>query len=107
MLAQEAEYWWTRAKRRLEAGGEVVSWEKFKSEFLKKCFSKDLRNKKEVEFLQLKQENMSVAEYAAKFEEISWFCPFINIEDAMVSKCVKVESGLSPEIHQYICFHEI
>jgi len=25
----------------------------------------------------------------------------------MVSKCVKFENGLRPEIYQYICFHEI
>jgi CRISPR/Cas system-associated endonuclease Cas3-HD len=59
-----------------------------------------------VEFLQ-KQGNMYVAEYAAKFEELSRFCPYINVEDAMVSKCVKFESGLRPEIYQYVSFHEI
>jgi len=32
---------------------------------------------------------MSVAVYAAKFEELSRFCPYINVEDAMVSKCVR------------------
>jgi hypothetical protein len=48
-----------------------------------------------------------VEEYAAKFEEFSRFCPYINAEDAMVSKCVKFESGVRAEIYQYICFHEI
>jgi len=50
---------------------------------------------------------MYVAQYAAKYEEISRFCPYINAEDAMVSKCVKFENNLNPEIYQYICFHEI
>jgi hypothetical protein len=50
MLAEEVGYWWASAKRRLKASGEVVSWEKFKSEFLRKYFSGDLRNKKDVEF---------------------------------------------------------
>jgi hypothetical protein len=63
---------------------------------LRKYFPEDLRTKKEVEFLNLKQENRSVAEYVAKFEELSRFCPYINAEDAMVSKCVKFESGLRP-----------
>jgi len=97
MLAKEDEFWWTNAKRRLEIGGEVVSWERFKEEFLRKYFPKYLRNKKEVEFLHLKQGNMSVADYVANFEELSKFCPYINVEDAMVSKCVKFESGLQPE----------
>jgi len=99
MLAEEAEFWWIKAKRRLEAGGDVVSWERFKDDFLKKYFPADLRNKKEVEFLQLKQGSMSVANYANKFEELSRFCPYINAEGAEISKCVKFESGLRPEIY--------
>jgi len=107
MLAEKAEYWWTNAKGRLETGGEVVTWARFKSEFLRKYFPEDLRTRKEVEFLNLKQDNLSVAEYAAKFEKLSRFCPYINVEDALVSKCVKFESGLRPEIYQYMCVQEI
>jgi len=92
---------------RIEASGDVVTWVRFKNEFLNKYFPKDLRNKKEAEFLNLKQGNISVAEYAAKSEELSRFCPYINAEDAIVSKCVKFENGLRPEIYQYICFHDI
>ena len=107
LLAEEAEYWGASAKMRIEASGEVVTWVRFKSEFLRKYFPEDLRNKKEVEFLQCKQGNSFVVEYATKFEELSRFCPYINVEDAIVSKCVKFESGFRPEIYQYICFHEI
>jgi len=99
MLAEEAEYWWTNAKGRLETGGEVVTWARFKTEFLKKYFPEDLRTRKEVEFLNLKQGSSSVVEYAATFEELSRFCPYINDEDDMVSKCVKFESGLRPGIY--------
>jgi hypothetical protein len=107
MLVEEVEYRWTNAKGRLEAGGEVVTWARFKSEFLRKYFPKDLRTKKEVEFLNLKQENLYVAEYAAKFEELSRFCPYINAEDAMVLKCVMFESGLRPDIYKFMCVQEI
>jgi len=68
MLAKEAEYGWTNVKGRLETGGEVVTWARFKTEFLRKYFPEDLRTRKEVEFLNLKQDNASVVEYAAKFE---------------------------------------
>ena len=51
--------------------------------------------------------SMSVAEYAAKFDELSRFCPYINVEGAEESKCVKFERDLRPEIYQYVCFHEI
>ena len=84
MLAEEAEFWWTNVKERLETGGEVVTWVRFKAEFLRKYFPEDLRTRKEVEFLNLKQGSSSVAEYAAKFEELSRFCPYINAEGAMV-----------------------
>jgi len=60
LLAEEAEYWWTRTKRRSEASGDAITWVRFKSEFLKKYFPEDLRNKKESEFLNLKQGSMSV-----------------------------------------------
>lgn len=70
ILAEEAKYWCASAKRRLEAGGEVVSWERFKIEFLSKYFPEDLRNKKEVEFMQPKQESLSFAKYVAMFEVV-------------------------------------
>jgi len=107
MLAEEAEYWLTSTKRKIEASGDVITWVRFKNEFLKKYFPEDLRTKKEAEFLNLKQGSMYAAEYASKYEELSRFCPYINAEDAMVSKCVKFENGLRTEIYQYICFHEI
>lgn len=53
MLVEEAEYWWANASRGLGAGVVVVSWDMFKGEFLKKYFPTDVRNKKEVEFLEL------------------------------------------------------
>jgi len=47
MLVEEAEYWWTSTKRRIEASGDAITWVRFKNEFLKKYFPEDLRNKKE------------------------------------------------------------
>ncbi|MCI87212.1 gag polyprotein-related, partial [Trifolium medium] len=49
---------------------------------------------KVVEFLELKQGNMTVAEYAAKFESLSVFNPYYNTPEAEYDKCVKFESGL-------------
>ncbi|MCI87866.1 pol polyprotein, partial [Trifolium medium] len=51
----------------MRAGGVVILWEVFKWEFLRKYFSADVKNKKMVEFMELKQGNLSVAEYSAKF----------------------------------------
>ncbi|MCI81513.1 gag polyprotein-related, partial [Trifolium medium] len=53
----------------------------------------DVRNRKVVEFLELKQGNMTVAEYATKFESLSAFSPYYNTPEAEYDKCVKFESG--------------
>jgi len=96
MLAEEAEFWWMNACRRLEVVGVVVSWAMFKEEFLRKYFSADVRNKKEIEFLGVKQGSMSIVEYKAKFEVLSRFYPYINAKGAEESKCIKFERVLHP-----------
>ena len=84
-----------------------MNWARFKSEFLRKYFQEDLRTKTEVEFLNLKQENLSVAEYAAKFEELSSCFTYIHFGMRWFRKCVKFESGMRPEIYQFMCVQEI
>jgi hypothetical protein len=57
MLEEEAEYWWENTRQRLEAAGTAITWEGFREEFLGKYFPADVSNKKEIEFLELKQGN--------------------------------------------------
>ena len=73
MLAVKADDWWLETCQRLEAAGENFTWVVFLREFLRKYFSEDVRGKKEIEFLELKQKSMSVTEYAAKFVELDKF----------------------------------
>ncbi|MCI95042.1 cellular nucleic acid-binding protein, partial [Trifolium medium] len=47
--------------------GIAIRWEVFKREFLRQYFPSYVKNKKVIEFMELKQGNMSVADYAAKF----------------------------------------
>jgi len=101
MLAEEVEFCW------MNASGIAVSWDIFKEEFMRKYFPTDVKSRKEIEFLELKQGSMSVAKYASKFEELSRVFLYINEEGAEASKCIKFESGLRPEIYQYMWFHEI
>ncbi|MCI60886.1 GRAS family transcription factor, partial [Trifolium medium] len=54
----------------------------FKREFWVKYFPAEVRNRKVVEFLELKQGNMTVAEYATKFESLSAFSPYYNTPEA-------------------------
>jgi hypothetical protein len=98
MLEDEAEDWWNNTRQRFEDDGVEVTWELFKDAFLEKYYPEDLRGKKEIEFLELKQGNGTVAEYAVKFEELIKFCPQYNTAGAERSKCIKFVNGLRPEI---------
>ncbi|GAU47013.1 hypothetical protein TSUD_403230 [Trifolium subterraneum] len=104
VLREEANQWWKNAKLRLGEKGVVITWEMFKWEFFNKYFLADVKNKKVVEFMKLEQGNMSVAEYAAKFESLCAFSPHYNTPEAENDKCVKFESGLRPDIKHIIGF---
>ncbi|XP_050902471.1 uncharacterized protein LOC127113967 [Lathyrus oleraceus] len=105
MLFEEDEYLWKNAHQREDACTDIT-WDNFKREFLEKYFSDDVHNKKKIEFLKLKQGNMTVVDYVAKFEELSRFFPYYN-GVGEESKGVKFESGLHPKIRQFIGYLEI
>ncbi|KAF1888879.1 hypothetical protein Lal_00036921 [Lupinus albus] len=79
MLVNEAENWLEYTRRQMEAEGYAVTWEAFKGKFLHKYFPADLKRRKEMEFLQLEQGNMSEGDYAAKFEELVRYCPYYEL----------------------------
>ncbi|KAF1860155.1 hypothetical protein Lal_00033753 [Lupinus albus] len=60
-----------------------------------------------MEFLRLEQGDMLVGEYAAKFEELVWFCPYSELEVDEWSKCSKFESGLRPKLKKMFGHQEI
>jgi len=103
---EEAEYWWESTCQCLEAEGQVVTWETFKRVFLEKYFLEDVRNK-EIEFLELKQRNMTMAEYAAKFEELVRYFPHYQGRDGKSSKCVKFLNGLQLEVKQVVNYQGV
>ncbi|KAF1899604.1 hypothetical protein Lal_00019732 [Lupinus albus] len=107
MLVKEAENWWEMAWRQMETEGQIITWGAFKSKFLQKYFHADLQRKNEMEILQLEQGNMSVGEYAAKFEELIRYCPYAELELDGRSKCVKFEMGLKPELRVTFGHEEI
>nr|XP_027186625.1 uncharacterized protein LOC113784598 [Cicer arietinum] len=107
MLTEEAEHWWDNARQRLENAGTAITWAIFKNMFLIKYFPEDIRNRKEMEFVKLEQGNMSVAEYAAKFKELSRYYPLYVGEAGEKSKCIKFEMGLRPEIKKQVGMQEI
>ncbi|XP_058784517.1 uncharacterized protein LOC131659324 [Vicia villosa] len=107
MLAVEADDWWMETRQRLEANGEEVTWVVFHREFLRKYFPEDVRGKKEIEFLELRQGNKSVVEYAAKFGELAKFYQYYDGPTCEFSKCINFENGLRPEIKKAISYQKI
>ena len=107
MLAEEADDWLVAELPILEQDGAVVTWTVFRREFLGRYFPEDVRGKKEIEFLELKQGDMSVTEYAAKFVELAKFYPHYNAETAEFSKCIKFENGLRADIKRAIGYQKI
>ncbi|XP_050889137.1 uncharacterized protein LOC127094338 [Lathyrus oleraceus] len=104
MLFEETEFWWEKTRQGLEVAGTAINWDNFKKEFLDKYFPSNICKCKEIEFLELKQGNMSVDDYAAKFQElsrVSLHCNGVNTEGS------KFESGMHHEIKKFIRYQEI
>jgi len=101
MLDEEADYWWVSTRPLLENGVEGVTWAVFRREFLSRYFPEDVRRKKEIEYPELKQGDMSVTEYATRFYL------HYNAETAEFSKCIKFENGLRAEIKRTIGYQKI
>nr|KYP73770.1 Transposon Ty3-I Gag-Pol polyprotein [Cajanus cajan] len=91
MLVGEAEYWWDSTRRLLEGGGIIITWEVFRAKFFEEYFPNDVKGAKEIEFMQLKQGNMTVGEYASKFEELGKYSTFfllVKKKDGSFRLCV-------------------
>ena len=74
---------------------------------LDRYFPEDVQGKKEIEFLELKQGDMSVTEYAAKFVELAKFYPHYTPDTAEFLKCIKFENGLRADIKRAIGYQKI
>ncbi|XP_020208456.1 uncharacterized protein LOC109793401 [Cajanus cajan] len=93
--------------------GTHVNWENFKRLFMERYFPQDVRNKKQVEFLKLKQGDNTMADYVSKFEALVRLCPMYDDAGNKEVKCVKFVSGLRFEIKHIFnyqgitCYHEL
>ena len=101
-LVEEVNDWWIGTRQRLTALGEVITWAAFSKEFLRKYFPKHVHGKKEIEFLELKQENLTVTEYTSRFMELAKYYPYYSEVTDEFSTCLQFENGLRLEIKQAI-----
>ncbi|MCI45643.1 hypothetical protein A2U01_0066882, partial [Trifolium medium] len=71
LLRAEAKAWWRGERQIMENNQEVLNWESFKQKFIDKYFPSSARSEKEAQFLKLYQGNMTISEYADKFESLA------------------------------------
>ncbi|XP_058759618.1 uncharacterized protein LOC131632918 [Vicia villosa] len=98
---------WLETRQRLETAGEGTTWVIFRREFRRKYYPKDVLEKKEIEFLELKQGNKSVVEYAAKFFELTKFYLHYSEATAHFSMCIQFENGLRSAVKKAVGYQKI
>ena len=82
------------------AGEPALTWNQLKTLMDAQYYSHDVRRTKEREFLCLKQGEMSVTEYAARFNELSRFAPNQVVTEEL--RMDHFEQGFKGEIKQII-----
>ena len=99
MLDKEANHWWHMTKRLLEDQGPIV-WSQLREAFYKKYFHDSVQQKKVGEFVRLEHGNLNMAQYEAKFTELSRFVP--QLIDTEEKKTLKFQDGLKPYLKNKI-----
>ncbi|GAB2266284.1 hypothetical protein Dimus_037880 [Dionaea muscipula] len=95
-LEDAARFWWQGVERRFEARGVEPTWDDFVSEFERKYCTAHIRAQKKIELLTLKQGNMRIPEYEAKFSELGRFIPELLETDA--EQMFHFERGMDPDL---------
>ncbi|XP_074327718.1 uncharacterized protein LOC141665632 [Apium graveolens] len=102
-LEGETNYWW-ECRKALE-GEDIVTWDRFKELFLEKYFPHYVKNWMEIKFLELKQGNMSVTEYEAKFTKLARFV--LEQVDTEEKRAQRFQQGLQPWIRSRVAVFEL
>ncbi|XP_027338027.1 uncharacterized protein LOC113851954 [Abrus precatorius] len=76
--------------------GEAEDWWRFTIQTRVATFRSEKQKAKK--FLELKQEIVTVGEYAAKFQELMKYWPHYQYEDGEEDLCAQFEHGLRPNI---------
>ena len=104
MLQARADVWWQATKRNIFAGQDNIGWEEFLREFQRKFFSDFDHNRLEMEFLQLQQAGMTVAQYEVRFSELVNFSPFYRDDEQ--KKAMRFVQGLRGPIRDRVSLFE-
>ena len=99
LLQGKAYVWW---KLLLKSPGisNPMTWEFFVQEFKAKYVTDMYRESKSKQFLNMKQRNLSVAEYEKEFNHLSKYAPKAILTEAF--RCSQFEDGLHDSIKRYL-----
>ena len=75
VLRKEARCWWDAVESRRVV--QAMTWVVFVYEFNKKFFNPTTLSAQQTEFLNFKQDNMTVADAVKKFERSAKICPYL------------------------------
>ncbi|KZV57326.1 Pol polyprotein, partial [Dorcoceras hygrometricum] len=88
--------WWIAAKKALENQGTVITWAVFRTAFYQIFFPISYRKDKGAEFANLKQGQLNIEEYVAKFTSLLKFAPHVAISDE--AQADQFINGLNPDV---------
>ena len=97
---QGSAYDWWKLVLRCPRLPDPIPWEFFIQEFRAKYVSDMYRETKWKQFLNLKQRNLSVAEYEKEFNHLSKYAPKSVLTEAF--RCRQFEDGLNESIKRYL-----
>ena len=99
-LLQGSAYDWWKLVLRSPRLPDPIPWEFFVQEFRAKYVSDMYRETKWKQFLNLKQRNLSVAEYEKEFNHLSKYAPESVLTETF--RCRQFEDGLNEPIKRYL-----
>src|SRR4051812_29088332 len=86
--------WWITIRNTRSV--EMMLWDEFVSLFFERHFPDTDRKAYQIDFTNLKQEDMTVSEYASRFIQLSHYAPHLVLTEA--ERARKFQLGLCPQI---------
>ena len=87
-LTKDASDWWDNVEEYYM--GREIDWEDFKTEFERKYFPPEAKDRLEIQFFELTQGNRKVREYEAEFTKLRKYSPYgARNEDALIRRFIR------------------
>ena len=105
MLKEGAHRWWKSIAAALDVEHHPLTWASFVRIFYDQYFPLSVRDIRRTEFANLRQGNLPVAEYEAKFQSLSLFAPTVVADPE--EKGQKFLRGLQPYLRERVAILQL